>query len=167
MLRIMGAVCIFSASALLGIYLSENIRNKKERLVLTEKMLSEISDYIRWNSLTLHEIAGRLSEKNQFSELDFVRKLSENCKETRSFPLAWENAVKSDGTLCDEEKKLLYEIGNSLGTTDTQGQLSALGLYKSRIEKMILEESEKYKVKGKLYRSLGAAFGAMTGILII
>jgi hypothetical protein len=42
MLRILGAVCIFSASALIGMYFSENIRHKKERLVFTEKMLLEI-----------------------------------------------------------------------------------------------------------------------------
>ncbi len=167
MLRILGAVCIFSASALVGIHLSENIRNKKERLVLTEKMFSEISDYIRWNSLTLHEIADRLFKSEQFAELEFVSALSQNCKNTRSFPSAWENAVKSDNQMCGEEKKFFYEIGNTLGTTDTQGQLSALDMYKSRIEKMILEESERYRIKGKLYRSLGAALGAMTGILMI
>lgn len=167
MIRILGSVCIFSASALLGIYFSESIRHKKERLMLTEKMLSEISDYIRWNSLTLHEIAERLSEKKEFSEFEFVNILYENCKEIRSFPLAWDNAVKSDTKLSDEEKTFLYEIGNSLGTTDTKGQLSAIAMYNARIENMIHEEIEKYKVRGKLYRSLGVAFGAMTGILII
>ncbi|MBQ3565759.1 MAG: stage III sporulation protein AB [Oscillospiraceae bacterium] len=167
MLKILGVMCIFSASALIGVYFSESIRYKKERLVIIHKMLSDISDYIRWNSFTMHEIADRLSEKKEFSRLDFTVRLSENCKQMRSFPKAWENAVTSDDRLSEQEKKLLTDIGGSLGTTDVQGQLSAIAIYMSDIENMIAEESEKYRVKGKMYRSLGIAFGAMTGILII
>lgn len=167
MIKLFGVVCIFFSSALLGMYFSENIRHKKERLVIIQKMLSEISGFIRWNSLTMHEIARKLSENKEFSLVEFIGNLSENCKEMRSFPNAWDKAVRSDRKLSEQEKKLLQEIGNSLGTTDIQGQVSAIDMYIARVEKMVQEEGEKYKIKGKMYRSLGIAFGAMTGILII
>jgi len=166
MIRILGAVCIFAASALLGMFFSESIRSKKERLMNIRHMFSEISDYIRWNKFTLKEIAGKLSENKQFSTLGFVSDLTEIC-EKFSFPKAWEEAVCSDKSLCDDEKSLLSRFGNSLGTTDIDGQISSINLYISEAEKMIAAESEKYKTKGKLYRSLGVAFGAMTGILMI
>lgn len=167
MIRLLGVVCVFSASAMMGMYFSENIRHKKERLAIIHKILSDISDYIRWNSFTMHEIADRLLEKEEFAKLDFTVKLSENCKQMRSFPKAWEKAVTSDDKLSEQEKKLLKDIGGSLGTTDVTGQLSVIAIYMSELEKMVAEESEKYRVKGKMYRSLGIAFGAMTGILII
>jgi len=89
MIRILGAVCIFAASALLGMFFSESIRSKKERLMNIRHMFSEISDYIRWNKFTLKEIAGKLSENKQFSTLGFVSDLTEIC-EKFSFPKAWE-----------------------------------------------------------------------------
>lgn len=167
MIRFIGVALIFIASAYVGINLSENIRRKKERFILIRKILSEISEFIRWNSLTMSEIAVRLSNNNEFIRQDFIKNLSDEIQKNRSFPQAWERAINCDKTLSDEEKKLLYDAGAALGTTDIDGQLSSLEFYISQADKMAEEENERYKVKGKMYRSLGAVFGAMIGILII
>ncbi|MBE6844919.1 MAG: hypothetical protein E7508_04285 [Ruminococcus sp.] len=167
MVKFLGVACIFFTSAALGIYFSENIKHKKERLLTERKMLVQIYELIRWNSLTLHEIARRLFESGDFNQLDYVSFLSQKCSELRSFPQAWEGAVKHDSKLSAEEKKLLLEIGAALGTTDKEGQLSTLEFYISRLDKMAQEEGERYRIKGKMYRSLGIASGAMIGILII
>lgn len=167
MVRLFGVACIFLASSFLGIYFSDNIKRKKERLLILRKMFMQIYDLIRWNSLTMHEIANHLSVSGDFSRLEFVESLGEECVKVRSFPNAWEMAVKNNSQFSNDEKKLLLEAGTSLGATDKEGQLSALEFYILRLEKMAQEESERYKIKGKMYRSLGIASGAMIGILII
>lgn len=167
MIRFIGVAFIFMASAYVGINLSENIRRKKERFILIRKILAEISELIRWNSLTMSEIIVKLTENNEFCKQEFIRLLPDKLLETHSFPEAWERAIRSDKTLSDDEKKLLFEVGATLGTTDIDGQLSSLEFYISQADKMAEEENEIYKVKGKMYRSLGVAFGAMIGILII
>lgn len=167
MIRFLGIAFIFMASAFVGIYLSDNIKRKKERLVTIGKILSEISELIRCYSFTLSEISAKLSENNDFAQLRFIKSLSEEIKKNSSFPDAWKKAVEDDNALSNEEKKLLYEVGMALGTTDIEGQVSALEFFILQAEKMAEEENERYKVKGKMYRSLGAVFGAMIGILII
>lgn len=167
MVRLIGAVLIFFSVSSFGIYLSDNIKRKRERLETERKIIDEIALMIRWNSLTLHEIAEELYDNKSFSDFELIKNLADNCNHTRSFHNAWEKSVSSVKNLCAEEKKLLFEVGAALGTTDKEGQLSTLELFSTRIEKMAESEAEKYKIKGKMYRSLGVTAGAMIGIIII
>ena len=50
MIRIAGTLLIFLTSAAVGIFLSNSIKNKKERLIKERKMLEEISIMIRFYS---------------------------------------------------------------------------------------------------------------------
>ena len=161
MIRIAGTLLIFLTSAAVGIFLSNSIKNKKERLIKERKMLEEISIMIRFNSFTLKEIIFELENAGLYNDFKFLNKLTIILKNVVSFPVAWEQAVKEDDILSESEKKLLTEIGYSLGTSDIDGQLSTLNIYKARLDELIEEESEKYRIKGKMYRSLGVMFGAM------
>ncbi len=167
MIRITGILLIFLTSTVLGMFLSNNIKNKRERLVKERKMLEEISIMIRFNSLTLKEIIYELENAELFCDFKFLKILKIMLEKPISFPEAWEQAIKKDDIISESEKKVLIELGFNLGTTDIDGQLSTLNIYKIRLDKMIEEESEKYRVKGKMYRSLGIMFGAMIGILIV
>lgn len=167
MIRITGILLIFLTSTVLGMFLSNNIKNKRERLVKERKMLEEISIMIRFNSLTLKEIIYELENEELFCDFKFLKILKIMLEKPISFPEAWEQAIKKDDIISESEKKVLIELGFNLGTTDIDGQLSTLNIYKIRLDKMIEEESEKYRVKGKMYRSLGIMFGAMIGILIV
>lgn len=167
MIRIMGILLIFLTSTILGMFLSNNIKNKRERLVKERKMLEEISIMIRFNSLTLKEIFYELENSELFYDFKFLKILKISLEKPISFQEAWEQAIKKDDIISESEKNILTELGCNLGTTDIDGQLSTLNIYKIRLDKMIEEESEKYRVKGKMYRSLGIMFGAMIGILIV
>ncbi len=167
MIKFIGIVFLFIASSFLGLYFSDSIRHKKERLVLIRKILSEISELIRWNSFTMSEIVLKLSENNEFSKQEFIKQLPEILHRTRSFPDIWQKAILSDKSISDSERQILLDVGSNLGTTDTDGQLSSLKFYILQVDKMIAEETEKYKIKGKMYRSMGVTIGAMIGILMI
>lgn len=167
MIRITGILLIFLTSTVIGIFLSNNIKNKRERLIKERKMLEEISIMIRFNSFTLKEIIHELEHAELFCDFKFLKILKITLEKPISFPEAWEQAIKKDDIISESEKKLLTELGYNLGTTDIDGQLSTLNIYKIRLDEMIEEESEKYRVKGKMYRSLGIMFGAMIGILIV
>lgn len=167
MIRFLGILLIFTASSSAGMFLSGNIKNKRERLLKERKMLEEISIMIRFNSLTLKEIIYELINTEMYNTFKFLKILDTRLNETVPFQEMWEQSVKNDDTLSVDEKKLLSELGFSLGTTDAEGQLSTLNIYKTRLDEMIEAETEKYRVKGKMYRSLGVMFGAMIGILIV
>lgn len=166
MIKFIGILCIFAASSASGLAMSDRIKCTRNRFEKERKMLEEISVMIRFSSLTLREIADELNRSDTYSEIGFVRLLVSKAEQT-CFPKAWKESVLGDRNLTESERKLFLELGESLGTTDAEGQLSTIDIYKARLDDMIEQESEKYRVKGKMYRSLGIMFGAMIGILII
>ena len=110
MIRIAGTLLIFLTSAAVGMFLSNSIKNKKERLIKERKMLEEISIMIRFNSFTLKEIIFELENSGLYNDFKFLNKLTIILKNVVSFPVAWEQAVKEDDILYESEKKLLTEI---------------------------------------------------------
>ena len=94
MIRIAGTLLIFLTSAAVGMFLSNSIKNKKERLIKERKMLEEISIMIRFNSFTLKEIIFELENSGLYNDFKFLNKLTIILKNVVSFPVAWEQAVK-------------------------------------------------------------------------
>ena len=87
MIRIAGTLLIFLTSAAVGIFLSNSIKNKKERLIKERKMLEEISIMIRFNSFTLKEIIFELENAGLYNDFKFLNKLTIILKNVVSFPV--------------------------------------------------------------------------------
>ena len=166
-MRIVGAGLIFSALSLLGMGFSSNLKAKEKRLYLMLKMLDDIIAMIRWSALTVTEISGRLYISGSYESLGFPGKLREKLEEGVSFPSAWKESVSGASVLDEDEKAKLIELGEILGSADVEGQLSSIGLIQSELMKMHDEQAEKYRTKGRLYRTVGVTVGAMAGIMII
>ncbi len=166
MIRLLGVLLIFSACCSVGLNLSLTMKKKLERLNIFRRMADEISTLIRYRSLTVREIIELLKSNDAYGEITFLHTGDFNDK-SRPVGEIWVESVMSDFSLSSEEKKLISQLGTQLGTTDTQGQLSVIAVFNEGIGKMLEKQSEKYAVKGKLYRSMGILAGAMAGILII
>ena len=166
-MRILGAGLIFTALSLLGMGFSSSLKAKEKRLYLMTKMLDDISSMIRWNALTVSDISERLYKSGSYEKLGFLCKLWEKLEEGVSFPLAWKEAVSGAAVLDEDEKTKLCELGQVLGSADIEGQLSSIALIQTEIGKMHDEQAEKYRTKGRLYRTVGVTVGAMAGIMII
>lgn len=166
MIRLIGVFMIFSACCAAGMIISASIRKKLERLNLFRRMSDEISTFIRYNSLTVREIFMKLQENKAYSSLAFINAYDYGFK-GRAAAAIWLEGIDSDPELTADEKHILSQLGTQLGTTDTQGQLSVISIFNEELEAMIKKQSERYAVKGKLYRSIGVLAGAMLGILII
>ncbi len=166
MFRLIGVFLIFSACCSMGLNISFSMKRKLERLETIRKMSNEIATLIRYRSLTVREIFLTLKENDIYSGLVFLHNADYSDKNF-SVDKIWCKEVETDFTLSPEEKSILCELGNQLGTTDTEGQLSILEVFNKKIETMLEDQTEKYAVRGKLCRSMGILAGAMVGILII
>lgn len=166
MIRITGVLLIFFSFAFAGMNMSGAMKKKLERLKSYRLMAEETATLIRYRGLTVREIILSLKENSTYSGLVFLNN-AEYTDRSRSAGEIWTEAVEADFTLSSEEKELLAQFGSQLGTTDTEGQLSVIAVFKETLEGMIKRQSEKYAVKGKLCRSAGILAGAMAGILII
>lgn len=85
-------------------------------------------------------------------------------------PACWEKAVEiayCDSALNKEDKRILTDLGIELGKTDVANQHSMFQRTFSLLEVQVSEAAEEKKTKGKMYKSLGTAIGALIVILLI
>lgn len=167
MLKFIGITVIISVTTFTGCYFSSAL---KKRLVMLKKlnyMLEEILLLLRYKSATVYEIAETLAGDERFSEFDFLGNIDRECD--ISFQQSWCDAVYGSD-LCGMKKsdiELIADIGKKLGTSDLDGQVSAVMLRRSELEAAISSAEEEYAKKAKLYRSLGALTGAFVAIMLV
>ena len=84
------------------------------------------------------------------------------------FTICWTRAVEevfSDSTLNKMDKQILADLGIELGKTDMGSQFSLFSRTFSLLEDQAAEAAEIKKIKGRMYKSLGAAAGFAIVIL--
>lgn len=167
MVKIIGFICVVLCGAGGGAIMSEKLRHLRESSRQIHGMLIQVSVMIRYRALNVYEIVRELHCSGSYPELEFLRELPESYEAGADFTELWAKAVENDNGIGAEEKRLLTAFGAELGTSDIDGQLMTI---QSAIESMSGIESrrsEEYRAKGRLYRSIGALFGLMTGIVLI
>jgi stage III sporulation protein AB len=112
---------------------------------------------IRHRALPVRDLFTELSRYEFFAAFD----------ENRDFRSDWIAVTESLTELGESERGIIKSVGMALGASDVQGQLSMLEVNAQLLDKYSQEAHEEYRVKGKLYRSIGVLAGLFIAILII
>lgn len=149
--------------------MSAGLRKRLSLLKAVNAMLEEISILIRYKASTVFEIIEELSKDKRFTELGFILEVREHCSEQSSFSLKWENAVMSYnfGSIKPQDLLLINSIGQNLGSSDIEGQLSTLALEREELKTLLADAESDLKNKSKLYSSLGILTGAFITVLLV
>lgn len=162
MIKFLGILLVIFSGCGAGIYLSERLSDKVKRLEKLKYMTDEIMTLIRYRHLTTSEIVQELGKDKNFEILGF-----ENFRDERTFYENWSRWTDENKLFSSEERDWLKSFGSMLGESDTDGQISSITVHMSRLEKMIAETEREYRIKGKLFRSLGIISGVLVAVLII
>ena len=166
MIKLFGIISIIISSSLIGIYSSEKLKNRVKGLNLINYMLEEISILIRYKAMTVYEIVETLKQNQIYNQLSFLNNFDNNMQ--IPFITKWEKNIDEMPTaLTASDLKLLKSFGASLGTSDIDGQLSTIEVFKENFSKLEKDSIAIYEKKSKLYRSLGVLVGAFVSIVII
>lgn len=166
MIKILGIISIIISSTLIGIVGSEKLRNRVKELNLINYMLEEIAILIRYKAMTVYEIVETLTQNQIFNKLTFLNNFNSNLQ--IPFKSTWNKNIDDMPTsLIESDVKLLKSFGASLGTSDIDGQLSTIGVFKESFFKLEKDATVIYDKKSKLYRSLGVLIGAFISIILI
>lgn len=166
MIKVIGVILIVVCSGYIGFYKSNKLKNRVNKLSIISFMLEEILIMIRYKAMTVYDIFSSLKENKMFSELDFINNLNIDYK--KSFYAEFSKAVElSDSSLSNEEKDLLKQFGNCLGTSDIEGQISTIKMYQKSFDLLHTRLSCECEKKSKLYQSLGILVGAFISIIIL
>ena len=170
-MKIPGIIILIITSCAAGCFASAGLKSKAENMQQVRLMIEKLRLMIRYEAIEVSEISRRLAEDDSLSGLRFLGELWKNAslfyEGNETFCACWRRAVETDWTFSGEERDLLYNIGDILGSCDCEGQLSALSLCGSEADRLAALAREAYAAKGRLYRSLGAVAGALIAIIIV
>ncbi len=165
--RIISAVLFSVTGGVAGIYFSEKLRSQLELCHSIREMLLTSSVIIRCRADDVYAIGNELKHDKSLEKLTFLQKIPEKYSPEKNFRELWKDAVNSQKSLPEDIKRILNDFGSTLGQSDIEGQLVAIGAIAENAEILEKKYSEMYSQKGRLYRSVGMLFGVMVGILII
>ena len=132
-----------------GVFFSGLLKQRQTALRKISDILQQAGVYIRYNHLRLSEI---------FAITDEARFLfSDNLIE-----------VTDRGISIEEEwEKCVNSVQETLGKSDTNGQLAVIEGVREQLACCIETAREDYNRKGRLYRTLGILAGAAVGIIAL
>ena len=164
-LRLIAAIMFTAAGAMCGVHFSEKLRSERELCRSMTALIIRCSSLIRALGLDVYRLSRELRDGG-FESLSFIDKLPEEYSYGVTFSQAWKNAVDTQ-SMGSEARGLLIRLGNILGTSDIDGQVAALSVLQEESEELSTRCGQAYITKSRLYRSAGALFGIMLGIIII
>lgn len=126
-----------------------------------------MSILIQFRALRTRELIAEISCHDCFNDCIFLDILNECLELEEDVNKGWKNAVKRTSFLNTSDKEILINVGDQIGSTDINGQISMLTLNKNLAERNLLLAEDDYRIKGKMLRTVWCLLGLGAGIMII
>lgn len=170
MIKMTAILLIASGFAVSGCCISAFNQRKADTLSDIVMMISFFKTRLRYECLPLVSLLSLLEQNGKTQNLSFVSVCRERTENGESFSVAWRESIENDKTfcrlICGAEASLI-SLGEDLGTTDLEGQLSCCRYYESVFCDELSKRKELNGKYSKIYPALGAMLGIWAAILII
>lgn len=170
MIKITAILLIASGFAFSGFCIASFQRKRAEVLGDIVMMISAMQTRLRYECLPVGALLRVIQESSKGENLSFISVCREKTEQGEAFPCAWRESIESNKELCRLIRNVLpclIRLGEELGTTDLEGQLSCCGYYERIFCDELREREEQNKKYSKLYPALGAMLGIWAAILIV
>lgn len=158
-LKLFGAGLLSLSGLLSGYLYARRLRVRRDFLSRLQEFLCALSTAVRYRGediFTLVNSSGELFHLSNSGSASFFQEWRDQCAALcRSFRLT------------RRDMELLEGLGKGLGTTDAQGQLKHIELYRALFEKQREAAFEEAAQKSKLYKALGLFAGVSVSLVIM
>ncbi len=141
------------------------------RVIQLEKiimMINEMEILIRFRAMRTKEIIDEIYEQESFKNFIFLDNFKFYVDEEKDNVVdSWRRAVEKTMFLNEMDKLILINIGEQIGSTDIEGQLSMLNINKGKIQHNLNEAEESFAVKGKMLKTVWPLIGIVISLVII
>ena len=161
---------IFSGVTLIGNLISKKYKYRVKELKDFKEMCNILDSKIKFTYEPLGDILNEISGLFQNNVISKILDKTTLELKNNTFKLAWETGIdsqKSALSLNDEDINVIKGLGNMLGKTDIQGQLSEIELTMDFLDTQIRDAENECKKNEKMYRSLGTIVGLAIIIILI
>lgn len=168
MLRLAGLLLIAACCSGVGLLASFRLSSRVQALEGCLGFLEALCEELRYTLARTEDLLLALGERASFVQLDFIREAARLTGEGMEFPAAWKRAVEGSSLPLEAaDRRVLSQVGELLGSSSAEGQLSQL----SHCRRLLAEQREdalaQKASKGNLFRSLGVLSGAGLFILLL
>lgn len=159
-----GVTVLFGAAT--GIWFSKRLKERERFMSSVILLINELTVQIKYTNTEIGVMLKTASQNEAYRNLLFIA-ACENISENGDFHPLWNDGVKKQPYLTPTDRELLFALGDRLGETDLDGQLSFLELTCEMLKRQQQEASENYRKKGRMYRSVGLLCGLAAGIMVL
>lgn len=161
-LKIIGSVLIVLSTTIVGFSLAKGLELRKKFLISFLEFLYNLQVNIRYLSDDIFSLIRKSATNNHMNY--FADECDGNFEDYWNLSI---NKIPLAYRLSEDEYSLLKDFGCGLGTTDVEGQIQHIELYKKLFETQIQKAEFSQKNKSRLYIVMGFFIGAITVLLII
>lgn len=162
-------ITIFGASTSIGLLMSKKYKNRVIELREIKNAINILETKIKFTYEPIPEIFKEIAQALEKNIAEIFKKASEYIGENTTKE-AWKRAIeesKQNLSLNEEDINIIQNLGNLLGKTDIDGQISEIKVVSNFIDAQSIKAEEERKKNEKMYRSLGTIVGLAIVIILI
>ncbi len=153
-----------------GAAMSEALMRRVVLLRALDRFLEKAFILIRSEAASFEDIVSEGADDERLSQFVFLGKIKERIDNGEvCFRRIWRESLEEykPDYMQSEELSVLFDFGETLGSTDTEGQLQRISGMRDIICGITKEAEKNYRDKGKLYRALGVTAGLFAAVVLI
>ena len=160
---------IVAGSTSIGFILSKGYSDRLEELNAFNTLVNILQNTIKFTKLPISDVfeqIGNITIKTR------VKNIFINCSEKlkdMSLENAWKRAIDEEIyylNMKNEDFDVIETLGNTLGKTDINGQMSELNQFKERLNIQIKQAEDEKRKNSKMFKSLGTIVGLVIVVLL-
>ena len=158
---------IFLTTAWIGILKAKKYVYRVDELREIKTALNIFKTKLKYTYSPIPEIFSEIGE-NIKSNIGTVFKIAVSYMQEETASASWEKAVDTViFNMNEEDKSILKSLGNLLGKTDLEGQISQIELTEHFLEEQIIKAEKERQKNEKLFRTLGMTAGLAIVIILM
>ncbi len=166
-MKMLGIICTVLFCCGAGMLVSLSIRERVRHTEQLAMLLEEIRVRMQYQQLPIDEMLSLFAVHPNYQEFQFLQHTQAALSADEPPMQIWCEEVMRDSAVVPAAKDILCDLGNILGTTDLDGQLSALSVHRMQLQRLSDEMRENCRKRGTLSCQLGGLAGAMLAVLLI
>ncbi len=130
-------------------------------------MLDEMSVLIHFRAVRTRELIAEIAKHESFNNFIFLNILTDCMELEDDISISWREASKRAIFFNESDKDILLNVGEQIGNTDVNGQLSMIAMNRTLAEHNLAQAEDEYRIKGRMLRTVWSLCGLAAGIMII
>lgn len=163
-MRPVGTVLLLAAGMLIGCRAASKLDRHAADIRLLRQLVQYFITELQASLPLTADLLRNAAMQPAFASMQFLKTAAAHAED---HPACWEQALAADPALHDAERAVLETVGQTLGSTVLDGQLSALALCQERLCTLQQDAEQYARKRGNLYRSMGLLTAMFFVILLL